>query len=99
MVTYRRLALLIAALLFATPLVAADLTKIDRRIGREPAYQSQPHYCLLVFGPEVKTRVWLVHDGDTLYVDRNGDGDLTGAGEKVAAKVERGERQKDGTYY
>jgi hypothetical protein len=41
-------------------------------------------YCLLVFGPEAKTRVWLVVDGDTLYVDRNGNGDLTGAGKRVA---------------
>jgi hypothetical protein len=40
---------------------------------------------LLVFGPQAKTRVWLVRDGDTLYVDRNGNGDLTEAGEKVAA--------------
>jgi hypothetical protein len=62
---------------------AADLAKIDRIIKKEPAYQSKPHYCLLVFGPEAKTRVWLVLDGDTLYVDRNGNGDLTEAGERV----------------
>ncbi len=29
---------------------------------------------------------WLVRDGDTLYVDRNGNGDLTEPGEKVAAE-------------
>src|SRR5712692_3344625 len=63
--------------------LAADLTKIDRKIAKEPAYQSQPKYCLLVFGPEAKTRVWIVLDGDTLYVDRNGNGDLTEEGEKV----------------
>src|SRR5262249_35481831 len=44
-----------------------------------------PRYALLVFGPEARDRVWLVHDGDTLYVDRNGNGDLTEFGEKVAA--------------
>jgi hypothetical protein len=33
--------------------------------------------------------VWLVHDGDTLYVDRNGNGDLTEPGEKVAAKQDK----------
>jgi hypothetical protein len=63
-----------------SPLVtlAADLTKIDRTIKKEPAYRSKsPNYCLLVFGPEVKFRVWLVFDGDILYVDRNGNGDLT----------------------
>src|SRR5262245_38320793 len=64
------------------PVQAADLSKIDRTIGKEPAYQSKPKYCLLVFGPEAKTRVWLVLDGDVLYADRNGDGDLTGKDER-----------------
>jgi hypothetical protein len=59
------------------PAAAADLMKIDRTIGKEPVYQSKPEYCLLVFGPESKTRVWLVRDLDVLYVDRNGNGDLT----------------------
>jgi hypothetical protein len=62
---------------------AADLTKIDRTIAKEPAYQGKPKYCLLVFGPEAKFRVWLVLDGDTLYVDRNGNGNLTEAGNRV----------------
>jgi hypothetical protein len=61
----------------------ADLTKIDRTIAKEPAYQSKPKYGLLVFGPEAKTRVWLVLDGDVLYVDRNGNGDLTDKGERI----------------
>jgi hypothetical protein len=61
-----------------------DLKKIDRSITREPAYATKdPRYCLLVLGGRARTRVWLVLDGDTLYVDRNGDGDLTGAGERV----------------
>jgi RNA polymerase sigma factor (sigma-70 family) len=54
-----------------------DLTKIDRTIVREPTYKTQPFYALLAMGPEAKKRVWLVVDGDTLYVDRNGNGDLT----------------------
>ncbi len=37
-----------------------------------------------MFGPEAKTRVWLVLDGKTLHVDRNGNGDLTEDGEKIA---------------
>src|SRR5262249_20675170 len=37
-------------------------------------------------GPEAKTRMWVVLDGDVLYVDRNGNGDLTEEGERVAAK-------------
>jgi hypothetical protein len=64
----------------------ADLTKIDRTIAKEPAYKSKPKYCLLVFGPEAKTRVWLVLDGDTLYADRNGNGDLTEKGERFVAE-------------
>jgi hypothetical protein len=62
----------------------ADLTRIERAIVKEPCYKSKPRYCLLVFGPEAKTRVWLVLDGDVLYVDRNGSGDLTEKGKGVA---------------
>ncbi len=65
-----------------------DLTKIDRTIAREPVYQAKPKYCLLVFGSEAKTKVWLVLDGNSLYVDRNGTGDLTGPGAKVSMDKE-----------
>jgi hypothetical protein len=79
---------------------AADLTRVERHIAREPAYRTgAPKYCLLVFGPEAKTRVWLVLDGDTLYVDRNGNGDLTEAGEKVAAKAGVTTDPKEGIYF
>ncbi len=61
-----------------------DLTRVDRSLPREPAYKATPGYCLLVFGPKARQRVWLVLDGDTLYVDRNGNGDLTEKGERVA---------------
>ena len=67
-----------------TPAWAVDMTKIGRTIAKEPAYQTKtPKYCLLVFGPEAKTRVWLVLDGDVLYVDRNGSGDLTEPGKRL----------------
>ncbi|HWB11328.1 MAG TPA: hypothetical protein VG826_19015 [Pirellulales bacterium] len=72
-----------ALLLSLTLSQAADLTKIDRKIGPEPTYQAQPKYCLLVFGRDAQHRVWLVHDGDTLYVDRNANGDLTEPAEKA----------------
>jgi hypothetical protein len=63
---------------------AADLAKIDRAIAKQPAYQTKaPRYCLLAFGPDAKTRVWIVLDGDVIYVDRNGNGDLTDPGERV----------------
>src|SRR5262245_28720533 len=67
----------------------ADLSKIDRAIAKEPLYKGKPEYCLLVFGPEARTRVWLVRDGGVLYVDRNGNGDLTEEGEQVKAVEQR----------
>jgi hypothetical protein len=78
----------VAAVLLATPLVhATDLAKVERKINREPAYQTKsPKYCLLVFGLDGRTRVWLVQDGDTLYVDRNGTGDLTGDANRFKIK-------------
>jgi hypothetical protein len=77
---------LAAAFLAASAAGAADLTKVDRTIAKEPAYKGKPKYCLLVFGPEAKSRAWLVQDGDVLYVDRNGNGDLTEKDKKVALK-------------
>jgi hypothetical protein len=62
---------------------AADLNKIERTIVKEPSYKGKPTYCLLVFGPEAKTRIWLVADGNILYVDRNASGDLTEEGKRV----------------
>ena len=64
--------------------VAVDLHTVDRALLKEPAYRTaQPKYCLAVFGPNSPTRVWLVLDGDTLLIDRNGNLDLTEAGEAV----------------
>src|SRR5437867_3907462 len=80
------------------PTSAADLAKVDRAIGKEPAYKSKPKYCLLVFGPEMKTRVWLVQDGDILYVDRNGSGDLTEPGKKIAAEKKEGAEENEYTF-
>ena len=77
---------------------AADLTAIDRQIAVEPRYTSQPRYCLLVFGPEASTRVWLVQDGSTLYVDRNANGNLTEPGEAVAATPGPGTDSDEGIY-
>lgn len=76
---------------------ASDLTKIERKITREPAYASQPKYCLSVFGPDAEARVWLVLDGDALYVDRNGNGDLTEDGERLAAKKDADANADDGS--
>jgi hypothetical protein len=71
------------------PVGATDLTKIDRSIVKEPQYKTEPHYALVVLGPKAEQRVWLVVDGEVLYVDRNGNGDLTEANERVALKSKR----------
>jgi hypothetical protein len=63
---------------------AADLSKIPRTIAKEPVYKSKPKYCLVVFGPEAKKRMWNVLDGDVLYVDKNGNGDLTEKGKSLS---------------
>ena len=74
---YRPYLWILPAVLALHPLAvqAADLSKIDRTIGKEPAYQSKPKYCLIVYGPEAKTRVWLVIDGVNLFRTR-ADGEL-----------------------
>ena len=71
--------------IFTLPAAGTDSPHIDRSIAKEPVYQSKPEYCLLVFGPGMRDRVWLVIDGDVLYVDRNGDGDLTSPEKRVEA--------------
>ncbi len=89
---------LIAAILFAGPAGAVDLQKIKRTLRKEPVYQSKnPLYCLLVFGPEANTQVWLVLDDDVLYLDRNGNGDLTDPGERIVPQkvLHRAEIQPD----
>lgn len=64
---------------------AADLAKIDRTIHKLPAFRSPtPRYCLLVFGPKAETRIWAVVDDQHLYLDRNGNGDLTEPGERIS---------------
>ncbi len=78
-----RFLLFTSFILWAASVQAADLTKIERRLAKEPAYQAKPKYCLLVFGPEARTKVWLVIDGDTLYVDRNGNGNITEKDERI----------------
>lgn len=74
-----------------------DLSRVDRRLSKEPAYRAaQPLYGLYVFGPRAETRVWAVLDKsgsesehfDVLYFDRNADGDLTGGDERIAGKID-----------
>jgi hypothetical protein len=74
---------LVLLALWTSSAAATDLAKIDRTIKKEPAYRGKPLYGLLVFGPEARARVWVVLDGDVLYVDKNGDGDLTAPDERL----------------
>jgi hypothetical protein len=72
----------------ATLVSPADLTHVQRRL-REPANLAKPRYCLLVFGRQADTSVWMVEDGDRLYVDRKATGDLTDAADAVPATEHR----------
>jgi hypothetical protein len=79
----------LACLLLASVLAhAADLSKIDRKIAVAPKFTAERQfYALLVLGPEATTKVWFVADGDDLFVDRNGNGDLTDDGAPLRAKT------------
>jgi hypothetical protein len=56
--------------------------KISRIIRKEPIYVAKaPQYFLLALGRETQAPVWLVLDGETLYVDCDANGDLTDPGE------------------
>lgn len=79
-------------LAFAASASAADPAALDRTITREPAYAGKPAYLLLAFGPDA-ARVWAVRDGDTLHVDRNGNGDLTDPGEAIRAEFPQGDER------
>ena len=71
-----------------------DLSKIERRIAKEPKYVAAPRYALFVLDEEAAFRVWAVFDKstpdapfyDVLYFDKNGDGDLTDPAERFVGK-------------
>ena len=74
-------------LLFAAgPSAAQGFDKLDRRIAKEPTYQSKALYGLALIGPSAETRVWMVLDGERLYVDKNCNGDLTDDGPPAEIK-------------
>ncbi len=67
----------------AAPTGEVDLTKIERKIAKEPKYWGQPKYVLAVFGPKAETKVWLAFDGDELYFGGDGSDDLSAASRKA----------------
>jgi hypothetical protein len=65
----------VACLLLTAGLARAadrpDPERIDRKVPKEPAYNSkQPLYGLLVFGPQARAHVWMVLDRSTCRVRR-----------------------------
>lgn len=80
----------------ATTYVEVDYAKVERRIRKEPVWVGEPRYALFVFDLAGDFRVWMVADKstkdapyhDVLYVDLDGDGDLTGAGERFTGKFD-----------
>ncbi len=82
-----------AEVLSETPV---DLDRVDRGLKREPDYVGKPRYCLLVFGPQAATKVWLVLDGDTLYADLDADGEIGEEGERFMPQNRRDLKGIDG---
>jgi hypothetical protein len=77
----------LATLLFAAgPAAALEFDKLDRRIAKEPVYKSRPLYALALLGADASTHVWMVLDGERLYVDKNCNGDLTDDGPPTELK-------------
>ncbi|HEY1600088.1 MAG TPA: hypothetical protein VGG64_10825 [Pirellulales bacterium] len=65
---------------------AADalVDRIERRIAKEPKYKSAlPKYALIALGANANSKVWIVEDGKSLYIDKNANGDLTDDGPPV----------------
>jgi hypothetical protein len=85
----KKIALALATVMLLVSSTKAQPLTIHGGPKKEPVYQTAPKYLLLAFGPNATARVWLVLDGDTLFVDRNGNGDLTEPGEKIAPKLNK----------
>ncbi len=62
---------------------ASLFENIDRSILHEPNYESTPKYGLLLIGARGESKVWMVEDGRRLYLDKNGNGDLTDDGPPI----------------
>jgi hypothetical protein len=60
-----------------------QLGKIERKITKEPNYTGSPRYALLILGADARAKVWMVEDGNHLYIDKNGNGDLTDDGPPI----------------
>lgn len=76
--------------------VELDYTKVERKLTKQPAFVAEPRYAMFVFDMAGDFRVWMVADKsqpdaqyyDVLYVDLDGDGDLTEATERFTGKLD-----------
>jgi hypothetical protein len=74
-------------------LASIDYAKIERKITKEPAYVGSPRYALFLLDEAGEFRVWAVMDksaadvpaANVLYLDMNGNGDLTEEGERFVS--------------
>jgi len=70
-----------------------DYSKVDRKIGKQPAYIAKPLYAIFLMDAEGKRPIWGVLDKskpsaaihDVLYLDLNGNGDLVDEGERFVS--------------
>lgn len=67
-----------------TPSAKRGLAEIERTLVKEPAYNGQPKYCLLILDKGLRAKVWMIEDGQRLFLDSNGNGDLTDDGGPIA---------------
>lgn len=80
----------------ATTYVELDYARVERHLAKQPEYVAAPRYALFVFDLAGDFRIWMVADKsradlpyyDVLYVDRNGNGDLTEDGERFVGKYD-----------
>lgn len=72
------------SMLMGSTLLADDLADERTLLKNQPVYESEhPGYMLLVFGVETRKSVWVVTDKNCVYIDRNSNGDITEANEKI----------------
>lgn len=68
---------------------SADLAAARKAPAAEPKYEGKPRYLLLALGQPIKHTVWCVIDGMVLFVDRDCNGRLDAANERVTPIVSK----------
>ena len=85
----QRATLLVGLICFlvSSPGGSLDLAALPRQIHKKPKNLSGQPSSLLFFGPNAEARVWVVIDGDVLFLYTYGNGDLTEPGERFDLEV------------